>query len=411
MWRRIANWYHELEEEQLAVLAQPELAAQAPAGWRRHVAQKLAQMPPLQRTQLREFSLSYRGPRLHWALAKLVLAFSLCGILLQYFVLDKNSLLGAMVLANVIGFSITAAVISAWFDYHRIVREKWKMLLTVLGFAVFGAVLGIGTAMWTKNKPLADILAKLPYSLALIAGAGLAMLVPLLAISMLRNRQAEAINAGLQREAEQARVARELSESQLRLLRAQIEPHFLFNTLGAVQQLAQHGAPRAAELTGNLIDFLRSSMRDMRSEQVSLAAEFGLVESYLKVMQVRLGERLRFSLQLPRALEELKLPTMILLTLVENAIKHGIEPALRGGEVTVSAQAQGGSVLVRVQDSGVGMSTLPASGQCAEGDGGAGLENVRHRLRLAYGDAAGLHLHDGAPGLIADITIPQSTPA
>jgi sensor histidine kinase YesM len=93
-------------------------------------------------------------------------------------------------------------------------------------------------------------------------------MVPVLVISILRNRQYEALNAQLQREAEQARLARELSESQLRLLRAQIEPHFLFNTLGAVQQLAQHGAPRAAELTGNLIDFLRSSMRDMRSEQV-----------------------------------------------------------------------------------------------------------------------------------------------
>lgn len=146
-------------------------------------------------------------------------------------------------------------------------------------------------------------------------------------------------------------------------------------------------------------------MRDMRSEQVSLSAEFGLVESYLKVMQVRLGERLRFSLALPRALEEVKLPTMILLTLVENAIKHGIEPALRGGEVALSAEAKEGVVLVRVRDSGVGMSTLP------EPDGGSGsgtgLENVRNRLRLAYGGAASLHLHDGEPGLIADVVIPH----
>lgn len=199
-------------------------------------------------------------------------------------------------------------------------------------------------------------------------------------------------------------MARELAESQLRLLRAQIEPHFLFNTLGAVQQLAQQGAPRAAELTGNLIDFLRSSMRDMRSEQVSLAAEFGLVESYLKVMQVRLGERLRFGLQLPRALEQVQLPTMILLTLVENAIKHGIEPALRGGEVTVSAQALEGALRIRVQDGGVGMSTLPEP----DGGGGTGLENVRHRLRLVYGDAASLRLHDGDPGLIADVIIPHA---
>jgi LytS/YehU family sensor histidine kinase len=171
-----------------------------------------------------------------------------------------------------------------------------------------------------------------------------------------------------------------------------------------VQQLAQHGAPRAAELTANLIDFLRSSMQDMRSEQVSLTAEFSLLESYLKVMQVRLGERLRFSLQLPRALEQVQLPTMILLTLVENAIKHGIEPALRGGEVVVSAQALDGAVRIRVQDGGVGMSTIDEP----EGGGGTGLDNVRHRLRLAYGEAAGLALQEGDPGLIADVTIPYA---
>jgi LytS/YehU family sensor histidine kinase len=235
-----------------------------------------------------------------------------------------------------------------------------------------------------------------------IMTGGLVVTLPVLAISLWRNRQYEALNAQLQHDAEQAKLARELSESQLRLLRAQIEPHFLFNTLGAVQQLAQHGAPRAAELTANLIDFLRSSMRDMRSEQVGLNAEFGLVESYLKVMQVRLGERLRFSLQLPRALEEVQLPTMILLTLVENAIKHGIEPALRGGEVTVSAEAIAGTVRIQVQDGGVGMSTIDEP----DGGGGTGLENVRHRLRLAYGEQAGLRLRDGDPGLIAELTIP-----
>jgi sensor histidine kinase YesM len=235
----------------------------------------------------------------------------------------------------------------------------------------------------------------------------LALAVPMLTIGVWRYRQYETLTEQLQREAESERLARELSESQLRLLRAQIEPHFLFNTLGAVQQLAQHGAPRAAELTANLIDFLRSSMQDMRSEHVSLAAEFCLVESYLKVMQVRLGERLRFSLQLPRALEAVQLPTMILLTLVENAIKHGIEPALRGGEVAVSAQAVDGTVRIRVQDGGVGMSTIDASSNSTDG-GGTGLDNVRHRLRLAYGGAAGLALQDGDPGLVADVTIPYS---
>jgi LytS/YehU family sensor histidine kinase len=93
---------------------------------------------------------------------------------------------------------------------------------------------------------------------------------------------------------------------------------------------------------------------------------------------------------------------MILLTLVENAIKHGIEPALRGGEVTVSAELVDGKARIRVRDGGVGMSTIPE-----QDEGGTGLDNVRLRLRLAYGEAAGLALHDGDPGLIADVTIPH----
>jgi sensor histidine kinase YesM len=265
--------------------------------------------------------------------------------------------------------------------------------------------------MWMKGQPLAHAMERVSHFTGGVLAGSLTIMIAVLAISILRNRQYEALNVKLQQDAEQARLARELSESQLRLLRAQIEPHFLFNTLGAVQQLAQHGAPRAAELTANLIDFLRSSMRDMRSEQVCLSAEFGLVESYLKVMQVRLGERLRFSLQLPRSLENVQLPTMILLTLVENAIKHGIEPALRGGEVTVSAETLDGVVRIRVRDSGVGMSSLSASDPCAEAGGGTGLDNVRHRLRLAYGEAASLRLRDGEPGLVADVIIPHSMPA
>jgi signal transduction histidine kinase len=400
MWRRLANWYREWDEEYLAVLEQPELAANAPAGFRRCFAERMAKIPLVQRQQLRAFSLKYRGARLYWALAGLERVFSLCGGVL-HFHSEGIGWLHAILLANMIGFPLTAAVVSAWFDYRRIIHDSWKHVLILLCCGVGLTIITAGV-MWANGTPFGAVSARL---FNVLKGGAVGIMIvagPVLIISLWRNHQYEAINAQLQREAEQAKLARELSESQLRLLRAQIEPHFLFNTLGAVQQLAQQGAPRAAELTGNLIDFLRSSMRDMRSEQVSLAAEFGLVESYLKVMQVRLGERLRYSLQLPRALENVQLPTMILLTLVENAIKHGIEPALRGGEVTLSAQALEGTLRIRVQDGGVGMSTIEEP----DGGGGTGLDNVRHRLRLACGERAGLRLHDGDPGLIADITIP-----
>jgi signal transduction histidine kinase len=405
MWRKVANWYRKWEEEQIAVLEQPELASRAAQGYRRFCYGKLAERSPLERQQMRDFSIALKGWRGWLWTAALLAVFTLCGVALHLLRPDIGWAAN-IVAANMCGIALTFALIGAWFNYRRFVQHKLKLLLAVLGFAVFAAVTSTGLSMWIEGQPLAHALERVAHFLNGVLVGSLTIMVPVLVISILRNHQYEVTNAQLQREAEQARLARELSESQLRLLRAQIEPHFLFNTLGAVQQLAQQGAPRAAELTANLIDFLRSSMRDMRSEQVCLAAEFGLVESYLKVMQVRLGERLRFSLQLPRALEQVRLPTMIVLTLVENAIKHGIEPALRGGEVTVSAQAADGAVRIRVQDGGVGMSTISET----DGGGGTGLDNVRHRLRLAYGAAAGLRLRDGDPGLIADITIPYAQP-
>jgi len=408
MWRKFVEHYRAFSsaDKQIAVLERPELASSVDHGVLGPLYCKLAQRSPVERQQMRDFSAAMRGWRGRvWTYGLLAL-FTLCGVALHLYS-PHIGWVAALVGANGFGIAVTFAGIAAWFNYRKFVQHKMKLLLAVLGFAVFAAVAFTGLVMWRDGQSLADAVQRASSFTGGVLTGSLTILAPLLLVSILRNRHYEALNAQLQREAEQAKLARELSESQLRLLRAQIEPHFLFNTLGAVQQLAQQGAPRAAELTGNLIDFLRSSMRDMRSEQVSLAAEFGLVESYLKVMQVRLGERLRYSLQLPRALEQVQLPTMILLTLVENAIKHGIEPALRGGEVTVSAQAEEGRLRIRVQDGGVGMSTIAEP----DGGGGTGLDNVRHRLRLAYGDQAGLHLLDGDPGLIADITIPHSVNA
>jgi sensor histidine kinase YesM len=398
MWRKIANWYREWEEEQIAVLEKPELASHAAQGYRRKLYCKLAERSPLERQQMRDFSLALKGWR-GWAwTAVLVAAFTLCGAALHLFS-PRIGWVAAIVSANACGIALMFALLGAWFNYRQMARRKLVLLLKVLVFAAFGALTSTALTMWLKGQPLAHLMERLSHFLGGVLAGSLAIMVPVLVISMLRNRQYEALNLQLQREAEQARLARELSESQLRLLRAQIEPHFLFNTLGAVQQLAYRGAPRAAELTANLIDFLRASLGDMRSDQVALKAEFGLVESYLKIMLVRLGEgRLGFRLELPPALEQVQVPSMILLTLAENAIKHGIEPALRGGEIVVSAALEQGALRLRVQDSGAGMSATPGKG--------LGLDNLRHRLRLTYGAAAVLTLQDADPGLVADIVLP-----
>jgi sensor histidine kinase YesM len=402
MWRKMVDWHREWENELLGALEQPDTAAQAPAGYRRRMAQRIAERSPVERRQLHAFSQAYRGRRGYWALAKLLLLFSLGAIPLRM-LLPGMGWAAAIVCANVFGFLLVLAVFTAWFNYRPLVERRWKLMGRILTYGTATVLVLASVKVWFLDMPLGTVVGDLPRYLGLVLGVGLLALLPQMTVGVLRYRQYELLTAQLQREAEQERLARELSESQLRLLRAQIEPHFLFNTLGAVQQLAQHGAPRAAELTANLIGFLRASLGDMRSEQVSLAAEFGLVESYLKVMQARLGERLRFTLALPRALEHVQLPSMILLTLAENAIKHGIEPALRGGEIAISAAAEGGALRVRVQDSGVGMSSQPGTGAGA----GTGLDNVRHRLRLAYGEQAGLALHEADPGLVAEVTIPH----
>jgi signal transduction histidine kinase len=404
MLRRLVQWHREWEDELHGVLVNPGHAAVAQSGIRRRVAAKLAALTPIERRQLCEFSEAHRGPRGYWFLAKLLMLFSLAGVGWHVVVPDMG--LGMTIgVANILGITLLVGTRDAWFNYRKIVRDWRKFLRQMVWFWGVMVVVDAAFKVLVNGVPARVVLTALPSHLGRVLAVALLIWVPQLAVSLLRYRQYRMLAEQLQREAENERLARELAESQLRLLRAQIEPHFLFNTLGAVQQLAQHGDPRAATLTGDLIDFLRSSMRDIRSEHVGLAAEFGLVESYLKVMRVRLGTRLRFELRLPRALEQVQVPSMIVLTLVENAIKHGIEPALRGGEVAVSAEALGGVVRIRVQDGGVGMSTLSGAGE-----GGTGLDNVRHRLRLTYGDAAGLALRDGDPGLVADVTIPHPQP-
>jgi signal transduction histidine kinase len=402
MWRRIAKWYREWEDEQIAVLERPELAAHVAPGYRRHYYRKLAERTPVERQQLRDFSVALKGWRGWLATAALLAVFTLCGVLLH--LLSPNTgWAAAIVTANLCGLTLMIALLGAWFNYRELVRRKTRLMLTGLVYALLASVATSGGILWISDQSPAAVFDKLPRMLAMILGVGLALAVPVLTIGTLRYRQHEALVEQLRRDAERDRLARELSESKLRLLRAQIEPHFLFNTLGAVQQLARHGAPRAAELTANLIAFLRASLGDMRSDQVSLSAEFGLVESYLKVMQARLGERLRFSLALPPALEQVRVPSMILLTLAENAVKHGIEPALRGGGIAVAADVDGAVLRLCVRDSGVGMSVASGNGAGS----GMGLQNIRDRLRLAYGEAAALALEDLDPGLLAEVTIPH----
>lgn len=398
MWRAIVNWYREWEEEQYKVLADPGFAAQTAPGYRRRLAESLAKLSDIEREQLLAFSLKYRGWRLVMEIAKLGALFSLGGLML-HLARPGLGLLPAIGVVNVMGFAVATAVVAVWFNYRRDnCRRQNAGVVSLL--AVGLAIAMIAYLVVFQHLSISEAFFDTFPGGMLIGGFVAALLVgvPLKLIVSMRNRQHEARTAQIQQDAERDRLARELSESHLRLLRAQIEPHFLFNTLGAVQQLAEKGAPDAAELTASLITFLRASLSEMRSDQATLQNEFALVTAYLTVMKARLGDRLRFTLDLPESLAGMAVPSMIVLTLAENAIKHGIEPSLRGGDIAVRAQRRDGTVSIEVEDSGIGLGI--------ETGAGLGLENARNRLLLTHGPGAKVTLREAPQGVVAEIIIP-----
>jgi sensor histidine kinase YesM len=177
-----------------------------------------------------------------------------------------------------------------------------------------------------------------------------------------------------------AELERGRIEAQLKLLQAQIEPHFLFNTLANLDALIATDPPRARVMLGHLNDYLRATLAAARKERNSLGEEFALLRNYLEVLTIRMGARLKYELALPDTLAAAQVPPMLLQPLVENAVKHGLEPKVEGGSVKVSAREERGRLVLEVADSGLG--------EHGSGGSGVGLANLRERLAAAFGGLA-----------------------
>jgi signal transduction histidine kinase len=206
--------------------------------------------------------------------------------------------------------------------------------------------------------------------------------------------------------AEREAMQRQLVQARLKLLQAQVEPHFLFNTLSAVDYLIETDPKRASEMQKLLIGYLRAALPQMRQESSTLGRELALIRPYLELLKLRIEDRLTYDIQVPTGLASTVFPPMVLQTLVENAIKHGIEPKPEGGQVTVSAQVVDGHLQVQVIDTGVGLGTGNIYAASTQGTG-LGLDNIRNRLALLYPGASSLELRAGEPcGTVATLTIP-----
>jgi signal transduction histidine kinase len=219
--------------------------------------------------------------------------------------------------------------------------------------------------------------------------------------AQLREREARSHALELELELQKSRLEKQAVDAQLSLLQAQVEPHFLFNTLANVQALVESNSPQAAPVLRSLLAYLRAAMPRLQRDKATLGDELALVRSYLELMQMRMPDRLRFSVEVDPALHGRPFPAMALLTLVENAVRHGIDPSETGGSIEVGGQAGAAGASLWVRDDGVGMGEQSAPG--------TGLRNLRARLEAYFGQGARLELHDTQPhGLRAEITLPAT---
>ena len=218
------------------------------------------------------------------------------------------------------------------------------------------------------------------------------------------NVRANVATASLQSQS----LERQIAEAKLLRMQAQVEPHFLFNTLAALERLIETNPTRALAMSQALSQWLRALLPQMKEGQSTLGQEITLVQNYLQLMQMRMGERLAYFIDVPETLRAEALPSMLLQPLVENSIKHGLEPKRAGGEVRIKARLANEFIELTVEDTGVGFSSNPGSGN--------GLTNLRERLELIYSGRAMVSViargtlsndtNEGLTGTVITIKIP-----
>ena len=286
----------------------------------------------------------------------------------------------------------TLALATRWLPQRRALR--WPALaLVIVGAAALGWLAEDGLTLLLSGEPISN--GERPYMLHTMFV--LALLVGVLA----EYRRASLRAAALLHEAElnRIRLQSELAAGRLQVLQAQIEPHFLFNSLANVRRLLRTDGDAGRAMLADLMRYLEGALPRMREDSSTLAREAELIRAFLAVHQVRMGPRLQVHIDVPDALGLRVVPPMMLLTLIENALKHGLSPLPEGGSISVVAAESEGKLVLRVADTGLGL--VAGSG------GGTGLANIRARLRAMYGAAAGLSLRHNHPhGVVAQIDLP-----
>ena len=341
-----------------------------------------------------------RGFRASWVTIALIAAINtgIAGIL---WIEDPRPFWHPLLTVQVYGFVIAYCVnVALPWESDRPIRRL------VVAVAI-GAVVGVALVILLKGYSWSYVVERkgnFGFNLVLAFFNGL-----LLSLFFYVKLAAARTQAKLARaEAERLLLSKQAIEAELKLMQAQVEPHFLFNTLASVQYLTETDPPGAHKLLGHLIAYLRAALPQLRASSTTLGKEVELTRAYLNILSTRIGPRLRFAIDVPPNLASHPFPPNMLISLVENAIKHGIEPAADGGSIEVSAREDAGRLAVEVVDTGRGL----AGGRAPAADGGVGLANIRERLEALYGARGRFTLAPVEPrGARARLEIPLESPA
>lgn len=286
--------------------------------------------------------------------------------------------------------------------WRATLKPRLSLLATQMLAVAMGAIAGTIASGLVIGRTLQQMFGVEPifFGMVIFTSVGIGFGAVTAIVLVYRSRAARADADTAQAEATRHELEKQVLEARLKLMQAQIEPHFLFNTLANVQHLTEADPPLAGKTLDSLITYLRAALPQMREDGTTLGREFAMTVAYLEIQAVRMGTRLTFSVDLPGALAREPFPPMMLLTLVENAIKHGIDPLPDGGRIHISANRQLDTIHVSVSDTGRGLSISTGIG--------VGLSNIRERLATLFGKRAKLQLEENSPaGVVAIISIVQ----
>ena len=275
---------------------------------------------------------------------------------------------------------------------------RWALQVIAVAIAVIAAVLILYTVI-SPSPPFWKDEARLNGFMSMTL-SGL-LFAPWIAVaSLFRKSETAARSQAMAFALERSELERKALDSRLRLLQSQVEPHFLFNTLANVRELVVSGSPQASALLDSLIAYLRAAVPRLHEPTATMAQEVQLVRAYLELMHMRMPDRMQFTLQVDAAALGIRCPPTTLLTLVENAVRHGIDPSEDGGNIEIRVRVQEGRCLADVRDTGVG---LKESGDSL----GTGLATLRERLQIMFGGDVRLRITSLLPkGVSAELDFP-----